>query len=148
MLAGEQRGVADEQRGIGMGQHGERVGSLFQEFGAGGVEVLKEDACVGDGAERGSVGGDGADLRERGVIGQLLGIFHQQQDAAHLAARGNRAAGHDGELRRERGDGNQTEVGGAGGELCGAGGGLGVMDFVVLAKLRGAGPVLEVVEAG
>ena len=46
------------------------------------MEVLEEDAGVGDGAAAGGVGGDGADLLE-GLGGrEPVGILDEKKDAA------------------------------------------------------------------
>lgn len=110
------------------------------------VEVLEEDAGVGHGAAAGSVGGESADLSESFVGGEARGIFDEQEDAPDFVARGDGAAGDDGELWRESGDRDQAEVGGAGVELGCADGGQGVMHIVVLAQARGRGFMFEVVE--
>ena len=150
VLAGEECGVADEECGVGGGEHGEWAGgvvcSLFSEGGVGVVEELEEDAGVDDGAKTGGVGGYGADLLEGFFGGKVVGIFDEQEDAADFVARGDGAAGDDGELGVEGGDGDEAEVGGAGVELGGAGGGRGVVDVVVLAQRCGGGLVFEVVE--
>ncbi len=95
----------------------------MEEGGAGVVEVLEEDAGVGDGAAAGGVGGEGADLLESFVGGEVRWIFDEEKDAADFVARGDGAAGDDGERRGESGDGDETEVGGAGVEFGGADGG-------------------------
>jgi hypothetical protein len=110
------------------------------------VEVLEEDAGVGDGAAAGGVGGEGADLLESLGDGEAVGIFYEEKDAADFVERGDGAAGNDGELWGEGGDGDEAEVGGVGVELRGADGGRGVVDVVVLAEGGGGGFVFEVVE--
>ena len=95
----------------------------MKEGGAGVVEVLEEDAGVGDGAAAGGVGGEGADLLEGFVRGEARGIFDEEKDAANVVARGDGAARNDGEGGSESGDGDEAEVGGAGVEFGGADGG-------------------------
>ena len=85
MFAGEQSGVADEERCVSVREHGERVSGLLDEVGVSVVEVFKEDASVGDGAERGGVSRDCADVCERGVSGEAARVLYQQKDAAHLS---------------------------------------------------------------
>ncbi len=131
-----------------MSEHGEGVGGLFDVGGVRGVEVLEEDAGVGDGAARGGVACDGADVVEGCVGGEVVGIFDEEEDAADLVERGDGAAGDDGEIGSEGGDGDEAEVGGAGVEFRGAGGGEGVVDVVAGAERGGGGLVLEVVEQG
>ena len=58
--------------------------------------------------------------------------------------RGDGAAGDDGELRRERGDGNQAKVGAGGEELVGAERRLGVVEGVTLGQCGRERGVLEV----
>lgn len=145
MLAGEQGGIADEEGGVGCGEHGEWVGVVLGEGGVGIVEALEEETGVGGGAARGGVGGDGLDVPEGFGGGKVAGIFDEQEDAADLVEGGDGAAGNDGELGCELGDGDEAEVGGAGVQLAGAVGGRGVVDVVVRAEL-GRGSVLEAVE--
>jgi hypothetical protein len=95
------------------------------------VEVLEEDAGVGDGTAAGGVGGDGADLFEGFGDGKAGGIFDEQEDAA---------------LGGEGRDGDEAEVGCSGVELGGTDGGRGVMHIVVGAESGGGGLVFEVVE--
>lgn len=95
----------------------------MEEGWPGVVEVLEEDAGVGDGAAAGRVGSEGADLPEGFIGGEVRGIFDEEEDAADFVARGDGAAGNDGERRSEGGDGDETEVGGAGVEFGGADGG-------------------------
>lgn len=146
VLASEQSGVADEERGVGGRKHGRGVCGLVEEEGLVVVEVFEEDAGVGGGAAAGGVGGYGADLLEGGVGGEMPRIFDEEENAADFIARGNGAAGDDGELGGEGGDGDEAEVGGAGVELGGAVGRRGVVQVVVLAQTRGGGFVFEVVE--
>ena len=148
VLAGEERGVADEECGVGGGEHGDGVGALLGEGGARVVEVLEEDVRVGGGAARGGVGGDGGDVRESFGDGEIRGIFDEEKNAADLAERGDGAAGDDGELGRELGDGDEAEVGGAGVELARAVRGRGVVELVARAQSGGGGFVLEVEEEG
>ena len=122
------RRAASEAGSMGRGRRGGREG------GVGVVEVLEEDAGVGDGAAAGGVGGDGADLLEGFGGGEPVGILDEEQDAADFVEGGDGAAGDDGEVGGEGGDGDEAEVGGAGVELVGADGGRGVVDVVVLAE--------------
>lgn len=61
-----------------------------------------------------------------------------------MVERGDGAAGHDSEGRREGGDGNEAEIGAAAEEIFGALRGLGVVKDVALGKPGVAGRVLEV----
>ena len=146
MLAGEECGVADEEGGVGGGEHEGRVGGQVEKGGMGVVEVLEEDAGVGDGAAAGGVRGDGADLLESFGGREPVGIFDEEEDAADFVEGGDGAAGDDGEVGSEGGDGDEAEVGGAGVELGGADGGRGVVDVIVGAESGGGGLVFEVVE--
>ncbi len=139
-------GVADEESRVGGGEHGGEVGGEVEEGGVVLVEVLEEDAGVGDGAAAGGVDGDGANLLEGFDGGEPVGIFDEQEDAADFVERGDGAAGNDGELGGEGGDGDETEIVGTGVELGGADGGRGVVDVVVLAKDGRGGFVFEVIE--
>ena len=85
-FAGEEGGVADEQGGVGGSEHCEGVCGLVEEEGLVVVEVLEEDVGVGGGAAAGGVGGDGADLLEGFVGGEMLGIFDEEEDAADFVA--------------------------------------------------------------
>ena len=96
LLAGEECGVADDERGVGVGEHGGGVGREIEVGGVGLVEVLEEDAGVGDGAATGGVDGDGADAFEGFGGGEPVGIFDEQEDAADFVAAGDGAAGDDG----------------------------------------------------
>lgn len=145
-FACEECGVADEECGVGGGEHGRGIGRVVVEGGVSVMEVLEEDLCVGDGATAGGVGGYGADLLEGVGDGEALRILDEEEDAADFVAGGDGTAGDDGELGREGGDGDEAEVGGAGVELGGADGGLGVVDVVVRAEGGGSGLVFEVVE--
>ncbi len=147
VFAGEQRGVADEQRGV----------VRWRAWRAGRLVARRSWVACRGSARRGcarrrrscSEAESAATVRTcvRAFVGaKAARVLHQQQDAAHLAERGDGAAGDDGELRRERGDGDEAEVGGAGVQLRGAGGGQRVVHVVVRAKLRRRGVVLEVVE--
>ena len=78
--------------------------------------------------------------------GKIRGIFDEEKNAADFTERGDGAAGDDGELGRELGDGNEAEVGGAGVELTCAVRGRGVVELVARAESGGGGFVLEVEE--
>ena len=95
----------------------------MEEGRAGVVKVFEEDAGVGDGAATGGVGGEGADFLEGFIGGEARRIFDEEKDAADFVARGDGAAGNDGERGSERGDGDEAEVGDAGVEFGGADGG-------------------------
>ena len=112
----------------------------------GVVEVFEEDVGVGVGAPASSVGGDAAYLLEGLVGGEVRGIFDEEEDAADFFAGGDGAAGYDGELWGEGGDGDQAEVSRAGVELGRADGGQCVVHIVVLTQERGHGFVFEVVK--
>jgi len=86
VFAGEEGGVADEEGGVGGREHGGRVGGEVEKGGVSLVEVLEEDAGIGDGAAAGGVGGQGADLLEGLVGGKAGGIFDEQEDAADFVA--------------------------------------------------------------
>ena len=144
VLAGEERGVADEERCVGGGEHGDGVGALLSEGGAGVVEVFEENVRVGGGAARRGVRRDGGDVRESFADGKVRGIFDKKENAADFALRGDGTAGNDGELGREFGDWDKAEIGGAGVELACAVCGRGVVELVVAAESGGCGLVLEV----
>ena len=146
VLACEECGIADEECGIGRGEHGQRIGGLVDEGRVGGVEVLEEDAGVGDGTAAGGVGGDAADAGESIGGGQVAGILDEQEDTADLVERGDGAAGDDGECGCEGCDGDEAEVGGAAVELGSADRGQGVMHVVVLAQRCGCGLMFKVEE--
>ena len=148
LLAREESRVADEERGVGGGKHGDSVRTVFCKGGAGVVEVLEEDVRVGGGTARGVVGGDSGDVGQRLLDWQVAGIFDEQEDAANLVKAGYGAAGDDGQLRRELGDGDQAEIGGAGVELTGAVSGRGVVELVAGAQSGGGGWVLKVEQEG
>lgn len=138
VLAGEQRGVADEERGVVSAQHGDGVGGLLDEGGSRADELAEEDLGVGEGAAGGGVGGDGADGFE-GVAGA-----EDELDGADVVERGDGAAGDDGELGCEGGDGDEAEVGAAAEDLGGALRGPGVVEVVAGGEVGGVGSVIEV----
>ncbi len=121
VFAREERRVSNEESGVAGGEHGRGIGGLLDVGGMGLVEVLEEDARVGGRAARGGVGGEGADALERSGGGEVIGVFDEQENAADLMQGSDVAARDDGELRCERGDGDEAEVGGAGDELGCAG---------------------------
>ena len=135
---GEEGWVADEECGVGMLEHGDGVGGVLQEGGIGADEFAEEDFGVGEGTAGGGVGGDGLD----GV--QCMRRFENELDGADVVERGDGAAGHDSEGRREGSDGNEAEIGAAAEEIFGALRGLGVVKDVALGKPGVAGRVLEV----
>lgn len=112
----------------------------------GVVKVLEEDLRIGHGTAAGGVGGDGSDPLQGLWRGEAGGVLDQQEDAADLIAGGYGAAGNDDERGGESGDGDQTQVGGAGVKLGGADGRQGVVDIVVLPEAGGRGFVFKVVE--
>jgi hypothetical protein len=146
VLACKKCGVTDEECGVGGGEHGDGVCALFGECGAGAVEVLEKNVRVGGGAARGGVSRDGANVRERFGDREIRRILDEQKNAAYLAKRGDGAAGHDGEFRRELGDGNEPEVGGARVEFTCAVRGRCVVELVLRAKSGCCGVVLKVEE--
>ena len=77
-----------------------------------------------------------------------MGGFYDELDGADFVERGDGAAGNDGELGCERGDGDEAEVGAGGEELVGAERGLGVVEGVALGECGGEGRVLEVPHEG
>ena len=123
---GHESGVADEDGGVGLVEHGDGVGGGGDEGGLGVEELAEEDLRVGEGAAGGGVGGDGLDGAE-GVR-----VFDDELDGADVVKGGDDAAGDDGEVWREGGDGDETEVGAAGEKFVGAEGGLGVVEGVAL----------------
>ena len=75
---------------------------------------------------------------------RVSGLFDDELDGADAVERGDGAAGDNGEIGRERGDGDEAEVGAAGEELVGAERGLGVVKAVALGEFCGERRVLEV----
>ena len=128
----EESGIADEERSVRGCEHGQRIGRALDEGGIRAVEVLEEDAGVGDGAAAGGVGCDAADARQGVGDGCVAGIFDEQKNAADFDPRSDGAAGDDGELGCEGRDGDQAEIGCAGVEFGCADGGRRVMHVVVL----------------
>ena len=137
-------GVADEQGGVGGAQHGFEVGGVLDEFGFDLPEAGEEDARVDGGGAGGGVEGDAA------YAVDAVGMAHDEKDGAHAVARGDGAAGDDGELGREGqgGDGDESDVGVGGGELRGAfGGGVGGED-VAFGEALAVGLVLKAPHQG
>ncbi len=100
------------------------------ERGRYSEEMPEEDLGVGDGAARRGVRGDALDgsKRER--------LLDDELDGADAGERCDGAAGHDAELRGERGDGDEAEVGTAREQRARALRGLGELDLVASAQLR------------
>ena len=65
--------------------------------------------------------------------------FDDELDGADFVERGDGAAGDDGEIGCERGDGDEAEVGAGGEEFVGAERGLGVVEGVALASVAARG---------
>jgi len=109
--------------------------------GDGGVApVVKEDARVGQGGAAGSVGGDGAERRER------LGFAVDQEQGADALFGSDGASGKDAQRRvcGQRGDGDQADVGLAGSQAVGALGGQHAVDTVAAGELGLKRRVLEI----
>ena len=140
-LEGEECGVADEEGSVGLMKHGDGIGGRGEEGGIGGEEAAEEELGVGEGAARGGVGGDGG--RWCGgwsrVCGDRAPACYDELDGADAVERGDGAAGDDGEIGRERGDGDEAEVGAAVEELVGAEGGGGGVELVALGEGGGGG---------
>ena len=123
---GKERRIADEDGGVCLVQHGDGIGWRGNEGGAGIEEFAEEDLGVGERAAGGSVGGDGFYCAEG------MGFLNDELDGADFVQGGDRTAGDDGEVRRERGDGDQAEVGAGAEELVGAERWLSVVEGVAL----------------
>ncbi len=144
---GEEGGIADEDGGVCLLQHGDGVGCGGEEGGLGVVEFAEQDFGVGEGTAGGGVGGDGADGAE-GVRRFRVGRFNDELDGADFVERGDGAAGDDGEIGREGGDGDEAEICAGGEEFVGAERGLGVVEDVVVGEMFGEGWVFEVPHEG
>ena len=135
-------------------EHGDGVGGCGKKLGVGADESAEEDLRVGERTAGCGVGGDGADVR-RGFGRREPPRLHWPQrcrvaslndelDGADVVERCDGAAGDDGELGCERGDGDEAEVGAVAEQIVGALRGLGVVDLVALGELGVVGRVLEV----
>ena len=74
----------------------------------------------------------------------LIVQLYDELDRADAVERGDGAAGDDGEFWRERGDGDQAEIGTTGEKLVGAERRGGGVDLVALGECGGARRVVEV----
>jgi len=102
--------------------------------------------CVGERTAGCGVGGDSADLCE-GVASAVF-LFDDELNGADAVERCDGAAGDDGERGRERGDGDEAEVGAACEEIVGAERGLSVVDVVARGERGVARRMLEVPHKG
>ena len=139
---GEERGIADEQSGVRVPEHGDGIGGRGDEAGLGVEEVAEEDLGVGARAAGGVVGGYSSDGFES------VWMFDDELNGAHAIERSDGAAGDDGELGGERGDGDEAEVGATGEELVGAERGERVVELVVFGEGGGQRRMLEVPHEG
>ena len=113
-------------------------------FGFDLPEAGEKDAGVDGRGAGGGVEGDAADAVD------AVGMAHDEKDGADAVARGDGAAGDDGEGRGEGqgGDGDESNVGIGGGQLRGAfGGGVGGED-VAFGEAGAVGVVLEAPHQG
>ena len=101
-------------------------------------ELAEEELCIGERTAGGGVGGDGLD----GAQGMRR--FQDQLDGANVVERSDGAAGNDGELGREGGDGDEAEVGAAFEQVDGALGGLGVVEGEAGGEVGVCGRMLKV----
>lgn len=136
----EERWIADEECGIGAGEHGGGVGGGGDKIGIDADKFAEEYLRVGERAARCGVGGNSADSAENALrscglcsVGGcecLRGVgravprpegtqragpdFDDKLDGANAVQGCDGASGNDGERGRERGDGDEAEVGAAG----------------------------------
>jgi len=82
------------------------------------------------------------------VGGSRVAGFHDELDGSNFVKRSDGAAGDDGEIGCERGDGNEAEVGPASEQLVGAERRQGVVEGVAVGQSGGEGRVLEVPHEG
>ena len=134
----QQSRIADEQGGIGLLEHGDGVRGILDEGGVCAEKLAEEDLGICEGAARGGVGCDGANVFEG------VGLFDDELDGADAVERGDGAAGDDREIGCKRSDRDEAQVGAAAEKLVGAEGGFGVMKAVVLGEICREGRMLEV----
>ena len=146
-LESEEGRIADEDGGVRLLQHGDGVGRCGKECGVGVEEFAEEDFGVGERAAGGGVGSDGF-YGVEGMRGFRVPRLYDELDGADFVERGDGAARDDGERRRERGDGDEAEVGACGEKLVGAEGRLGVVEGVALGEIAGEGWMFEVPHEG
>jgi hypothetical protein len=135
---GEESRIADENGGVGLLQHGDGVGRGWQERGMSVEKFAEENFGIGERAARGGVGGDGF------YCGERVRGFDDELDGADFIERRYGAAGDDGEIRGERGDGNEAEIGASAEEFVGTERGLRVVEGVAFGESGGEWRVLEV----
>lgn len=141
-LESEERGISDEQSGVRVPEHRDGIGWRGDEAGLGVEEVAEENLGVGARAAGGVVGGDGPDGLES------VWVLDDELYGAHAIEGSDGAAGDDGELGSERGDGDESEVGAAGEKLIGAERGECVVELVVFGERCGQRRMLEVPHEG
>lgn len=134
----QQGGITDQQGRIRLLEHGDGVGWMLDKGGVGAEEFAEEDLGVGERAARSGVGCNGADSFEG------MCFFDDELNRADAVERSDGAAGDDGQIVGEGGDGDEAEVGATSEKLVGAERGLGGVEVVSLGEFCRTRRVLEV----
>jgi len=134
----KQRGIADEESGIGLPEHGDWIGGVLDKLRLRAEEFAKENLGVREGTARGRVGSYRSDCFES------MACFDDELNRADAVERGDGATGDDGEIGRERSDGDKAEVRATGEEFVGAERRFGVVKGIAFGEFGRERRVLEV----